>query len=364
MPRLSLLYVDTEKFWRGGQEQLFSLMKGMKEAGHDVCLAAPATAPLKDRAAAIGIDTFAFRQRSEFSPLALWRMGRILRSRRFDVVHFNTPKSIIVGAAASWLIPVPVRISSRRVNFPLSSRFSALKYNLLQDGIVTVSDTIRGTLLSAGINPSLVTVIYEGVDLAWIDNLQPVEPLKQPAEVLVGMVAHLSQEKGHSILLRAAACLRERFPEARYLLVGNGELREQLESLTEQLGLRERVRFAGFRSDCEALMKQFDVCCLPSLSEGLSSAILAAMANSLPVVATRVGGIPELVISGQTGLLVEANDSEALAQALAELLSSADLRRLYGAEGRRRVEAHFTISRKLDETERFYSTLLHRKKIG
>ena len=86
------------------------------------------------------------------------------------------------------------------------------------------------------------------------------------------------------------------------------------------------------------------------------------MANSLPVVATRVGGIPELVINGQTGLLVEPNDSEELARALAELLASDELRRLYGTEGRRRVEAHFTISRKLDETERFYSTLLDRKR--
>ena len=154
------------------------------------------------------------------------------------------------------------------MNFPLSSRFSAFKYNLLQDGIITVSDTIRGTLLGAGVNPSLVTVIYEGVDLAWVDNLEAVETLKQPGEVLVGMVAHLSQEKGHSTLLRAAACLKDRYPEARYLLVGDGELREQLESLTKELGIGSHVRFTGFRSDCEALMKQFDICCLPSLSEG------------------------------------------------------------------------------------------------
>jgi len=364
MAKLRLDYVDTERFWRGGQEQLFSLMKGMKEAGHVVCLAAPASAPLKDRAAAIGIETFGFRQRSEFSPIALWRMTSILRSRPFDVVHFNTPKSIIVGAIASWLNRVPVRISSRRVNFPLRSRLSAFKYNLLQDGIITVSDTIRGTLLTAGINPELVTVIYEGVDLAWIDELTPVETLKRPGEILVGMVAHLSREKGHSTLLRAASTLKDRFPETRYVLVGDGDLRSELDSLTKALGIDSQVRFTGFRSDCEALMKQLDLFCLPSLSEGLSSAILAAMASSLPVVATRVGGIPELVIDEQTGLLVQPNDPDALAQALERLLSSSELRRLYGSEGRRRVEAHFTISRKLDETERFYSTLLDRKRIG
>jgi len=338
-------------------------MKGMKEAGHTVCLAAPA-APLKDRAAAIGIETFGFSQRSEFSPAALWRMSRIMHIRPFDVVHFNTPKSIIIGAAASWVNSVPVTISSRRVNFPLRSRVSAFKYNLLQDGIITVSDTIRGTLLGAGISPGLVTVIYEGVDLAWIDGLAPVETLKQPGEVLIGMVAHLSQEKGHSTLLRAASSLKGRFPEARYILVGDGDLKGELGTLSEELGISSCVTFTGFRSDCEALMKQLDIFCLPSLSEGLSSAILAAMANSLPVVATRVGGIPELVIDKKTGLLVDPNDPEALAQALGRLLSNADLRKLYGVEGRRRIGAHFTISRKLDETERFYSTLLDRKRIG
>ncbi|HXK59606.1 MAG TPA: glycosyltransferase family 4 protein [Acidobacteriota bacterium] len=358
MKPLTLLYVDTEHFWRGGQEQLFSLMKGMKERNHTVCLAAPYKAPLSQRAREIGIVTYGFHQRNELSLRALLRLRQILRGRHFDVIHFNTPRPIVAGGLMAALAGVKVRISSRRVNFPLKSRFSRLKYNWLQDAIVTVSDTIRETLLAGGVSPSLVRVIYEGVDLHWIDRQQPPKERLGNGNLVVGTVAHLSQEKGHETLLKAAASLKSRFHNVTYLLVGDGELRSRLHQLTSQLRIETQVNFTGFRSDCEGLMKQFDVFCLPSRSEGLSSAILAAMANSLPVVATNVGGIPELVVDGETGILVEPDNPSELAAALSRLLASRELRRRLGQQGRRRIERHFTLQRKLDQTERLYRSLL------
>jgi glycosyltransferase involved in cell wall biosynthesis len=356
--RLTLLYVDTEHFWRGGQEQLFSLMQGMQERGHTVCLASPDDAPLGQRAREIDIQTDAFEQRNEMSLRAFVRLRRILRKRRFDVIHFNTPRAIVAGSLMGRLEGVKVSISSRRVNFPLKSWFSRLKYNWLQDGIITVSDTIRETLLSGGVKASLIQVIYEGVDLHWIDCQQPVGDRLGNGNLVVGTVAHFSHEKGHETLLKAAASLASRFGNVTYLLVGDGELRARLHRLTEELKIASHVSFTGFRSDCEALMKHFDVFCLPSRSEGLSSAILSAMANRLPVVATNVGGIPELVVNGQTGLLVEPDNPPQLAGALSRLLDSRELRRQLGHEGRRRIESHFTLDRKLDETESLYRRLL------
>jgi L-malate glycosyltransferase len=358
---LSILYVDTEHFWRGGQEQLLSLMSGMKRRGHDIWLAAPDQAPLTERAQRYGVHTQDFSQQSELSPLALRRLREILRSRRFDVIHFNTPRAIIAGGLAAMRTSVK-RISSRRVNFPLKSFLSRFKYNWLQDGIVTVSDTIRETLLSGGVDPNLISVIYEGVDLEWIDKQKmPAERLGN-GNLVVGTVAHFSPEKGHETLLRAAAGLNSHASKVTFLLVGDGELRGNLNQMSQSLGIADRVLFTGFRSDCEALMKQFDIFCLPSRSEGLSSAILTAMANRLPVVATKVGGIPELVKDGETGLLVQPDQPEQLAGALSHLLDSADLRHRFGQKGRRRIEERFTLSRKLDETERFYVQLLQSKR--
>jgi glycosyltransferase involved in cell wall biosynthesis len=173
----------------------------------------------------------------------------------------------------------------------------------------------------------------------------------------VGVVAHLSPEKGHVTVLKAAARLRERFPDVTYVLVGGGERRQLLEERARALNVADRVLFTGFRKDSDAMMREFDVFCLASLSEGLSSAILAAMARPLPVVATRVGGIPELVVDGNTGLLVPAGRPDKLAEALAKVLSSSSLRRRMREAGRRRVAEYFTLDRKLDETERLYLEL-------
>jgi L-malate glycosyltransferase len=355
MRKLAILYVDTEKVWRGGQEQLLSLMTGMKNRGHAVWLAAPPQAPLLQKVVDYGIGACPFRQRSELSPLAFFRIARLLRSTRFDVIHFNTPRAILAGGLAARACRIPICVSSRRVNFPLRSRLSRHKYTLLQNSIFTVSVSIRETLVEGGIPPAMVKVVYEGVDLEWIDRQLPRERRKK-GEIRVGMVAHLSPEKGHRTMLEAISRLSR--SDTRYFLVGDGVLREELERFAEELGINDRVVFTGFRSDCEAFMKTLDLFCLPSLSEGLSSAILAAMANRLPVLATEVGGIPELVINGETGLLVPPGDSARLTGALARLLSSAEERTRLGLAGRRRIEEHFTLAKKISRTEELYLELL------
>ncbi len=356
--RLRILFVDTERVWRGGQEQLLSLVAGLKQRGHEVCLAAPSGAPLSARAAAAGIPCQNFRQRSEFSPLALLNLWRQLSQRRVDIVYFNTPRAILAGGLSAWLSGTPSRVCSRRVNFPLNNHLSRFKYNWLLERIVTVSESIRQTLIEDGVRPELVRVVYEGVDLDWIDGLRsPGLPVPRRG-LVVGMVAHLSAEKGHRTLLEAASRVAGRFPDTQYFLVGDGALRDELLDYTRQLGLGDQVHFTGFRNDSDALMKEFDVFCLPSLSEGLSSAILSAMANRLPVIATQVGGIPELVQDGETGILTPPGESLPLSEALSRMLESESLRMSYGLAGRRRIEREFTLSLKLDQSERLLQDLL------
>jgi glycosyltransferase involved in cell wall biosynthesis len=356
--QLKILYVDTEEVWRGGQEQLFTLMLGIKERHHQVCLAAPAESPLSARAREKGIETVPFRQKNEFSLTAVLNLRDILRNRDFHIISVNTPRAIFSGGLASKLRGVPLRICSRRVNFPLKSSLSRLKYNWFQDRVITVSLSIQETLIEGGVRPDLVQVIYEGVDLDWIDTHQSASVLKVGERLKVGTVAYLSPEKGHHVLLEAAARIISRFPEVVFVLVGKGESMSELREKIRELDIEDHVIFTGFRDDIEALMKEFDIFCLPSLSEGLSSAILVAMASSLPVVATRVGGIPELVVDGESGVLVPANDARQLAAALGQVLESQSLRRRLGQAGRRRVEQKFMLQRKLDETEQLYLSLL------
>ncbi len=362
---IRVLYVDTETVWRGGQEQLFGLIAGLRRRGLQTKLAAPTDSPLARKAEGQGIPVVDFRQRSEVSLLAYPRLRRILRDHPVDIVHFNTPTPVIAGSLAARREGVPIVVCSRRVNFPLGSRFSRHKYNRLLDRVFTVSESIRRTLLAAGVREELVEVIYEGADLEWIDRLPPADLALPEPRPLIGVVAHLSQEKGHTTLLDAVHLLtRTTDLNFAVVIVGDGKLRPALELMVQRFGLSGRVRFLGFRPDSEALMKCFDIFCLPSLSEGLSSAILAAMAAGRPVVSTTVGGIPELVEDGVTGYLVPPGESEPLAAALARLLASPQLCREFGAAGRKRVEECFTAARKIEATEAAYRKLLREKGLG
>lgn len=357
----NILFVDDEVVWRGGQEQLFSLMTGLDRSSFRVFLAAPENSPLFERAAKSRIPVFPLRPSWEISFSGTYRFFKLLQSEDFDLVHFNTPRPLLAGGIACRLTRVPGVVISRRVNFPLRSVMSTLKYNLLADRIFTVSASIQETLLRNRVSPKRVSVIYEGVDLDWFDQQTTRLVVQKHGRTLVGTVAHLSQEKGHVTLLEAFAKLKDRCPETILLIVGDGELRSALEAKAIHLGISPQVEFLGFRSDVEGLVKQLDVFCLPSLSEGLSSAILAAMAARLPVVATSVGGIPELVQDGVTGRLVAPNDPHQLAAALENLLTDRALRERMGKSGRRRVESQFTLQGKLEATERAYEKLLRAK---
>ena len=364
MSDLRVLYVDTENVWRGGQEQLFSLMVGMKQRRHNIWLAAPEKSPLTERARQASIQTLSFGQRSELSLNAAWKLWRILRRLNANIIHLNTPRPVVSGWLASKLAGVPLRICSRRVNFPLRTRLSRLKYNWMPSMIVTVSQSIRQTLVEGGVRPELVEAIYEGVDIHSVDRGEAADFPGEKKGLVVGTVAHLSHEKGHSALLEAIAKLDSRFAEVLFVLVGSGQQMADLKKKAGQLGVRDQVIFCGFRADADAFMRHFDIFCLPTLSEGLSSAILVAMASRLPVVATLVGGIPELVVDGETGVLVPPNDSQQLSGALTKLLESTELRERMGHAGWERVRDHFTLERKLDQTERLYIELLTSAGIG
>ena len=358
MNSLKILYVDTDREWRGGQEQLFSLMLGIRDRQHQVWLAAPSDSPLSGKALQSGIETYRFGQGNELSPWAFLQLWKILGRQDFDIIHLNTPRPLVLGGLASKLCGIPLRVCSRRVNFPLNSPLSRLKYNWMQESVVTVSGSIRQTLIQGGVRPDLIKVIYEGIDLDWVDSQQAHAPDHVNSGLVVGTVAHLSPEKGHRTLLEAAPRVISRVPDVHFILVGRGALMSTLKARVEELGIQKRVTFTGFRSDSEVLMKSFDVFCLPSLSEGLSSAILVAMASSLPVIATQVGGIPELVIDDETGILVSPDDADQLAVGLCKVLESPQLREKMGCAGRQRIEEKFTLERKLNETENLYLSLL------
>ncbi|MCS6861161.1 MAG: glycosyltransferase, partial [Abditibacteriales bacterium] len=235
---------------------------------------------------------------------------------------------------------------------------------------------------TVGIPPERITVIYNGVDLDRFEtcarrrvgvgdhdasgegecrpSLPESSTTASRATFHVGCVGTLRPVKGHRYLIEAIAAVREKVPHVHLSLVGDGPARGELDDLRQRLGLNGCVSLLGMRDDVDALLKQFDVFVLPSLSEGISNALLEAMAAGLPVVATDVGGNPEVVQHGVTGLLVPPQDSRALAEALWQLLTDADGRCAMGRKGRERVETYFSLSAMAQRYGEIYEAALQR----
>ena len=358
------IHIDTARTWRGGQNQVLQLVTGLEGAGQPAVLVAHEGGELRRRARE-GLRFFGFTPRSEFDAHAGWQLGRILADVAPDVVHAHDPMGVALAAMALRMQPLqkaPLVVAARRVDFHLKRHaFSRWKYRQI-DVFIAASRLIARVLEDDGIPPDRIETVRDGVNLDHID-LQPVVdahgafwlPAGAP---LVGNVAALVAHKGQKHLVAAAKRVVQTLPDTRFLIVGEGELRGALERQIRDLGLQHHVTLTGFRTDALSLMKSFDLFVMSSVTEGLGSAVLEAMACGRAVVGTRAGGIPEAVVEGETGLLVPPHDDAAMAEAIVSLLSDAGRRERFGRAGRARVEAEFSIDRMVEHTLAVYDRRL------
>ena len=341
------LHVDTARTWRGGQNQVLLTVTGLRAAGHRAMLVAHPDGELIRRARE-GLDLVGLAPRTEMDVSAGWRLSRVVRRERPEVVHAHDPHAVAMAGLAISMdarSPRPALIAARRVDFNLKSNsFSRWKYRQV-DLFVCASEAIRRLLVADGIESARAITVHEGIDLGHVDAAPPVDAhaefwLPHGAPV-VGNIAALVPHKGQRDLVDAAALVVREVPDARFLILGQGELREALERQIRHLHLEKHVLLAGFRPDALSLLKAFDVFVMSSVQEGLGTSLLDAMACAKPVVATTVGGIPEVVVDGETGMLVEARQPRQLASAIVRLLKSPAARREMGEAGRARV-AHLS----------------------
>jgi glycosyltransferase involved in cell wall biosynthesis len=354
------LHIDTARTWRGGQNQVLLTVTGLEALGHPAVLVAHEGGELRRRASE-GLRFLGFSPRSEFDVHAAWQLVRIMDDVQPNVVHAHDPMAVSLTAMALQMRarrPEPLLVAARRVDFHLRRHaFSKWKYRQV-DVFIAASNVIAAMLAGDGIPPDRIETVHDGVNIGRVDK----EPLVDAHAAfglphgapLVGNVAALVAHKGQRHLVAAAARVVREMPDVRFLIVGDGDLREPLDRQIRDLGLDRHVRLAGFRPDVLGLMKSFDVFAMSSVTEGLGSAVLEAMACARPIVGTRAGGLPEAVADGETGRLVPPHDEPALAAALIEMLRDAGLRARFGAAGRARVEREFSVEQLVAGTLRVY----------
>jgi len=354
-----VLHVDSARGWRGGQNQVWLSARGMAGRGHEVVVACRAGGVLAERARAAGLAVREMRFRGDLWPAAALALASTLKEMRPDVVHLHDPHAVSAGLLARRLAGRRALVATRRVDFALRGSLSRRKYAAC-DRVIAVSEAIAGVLRRGGLSTGRVRLVYEGVPdrPAPTGGREALRELGVPEDApVVGNVAALTGHKDQATLLAAAARVGVHLPEARFVIVGEGELRGQLEAQARDLGLERRCIFAGFRADLDRLIPAFTVFCLSSHMEGLGTSLLDAMAFGVPVVATAAGGIPEAVTDGITGRLVPPRDPETLADALVEALENPARRDAWGRAGRRRFEERFTADRMVEATLAVYQEL-------
>jgi glycosyltransferase involved in cell wall biosynthesis len=354
------LHIDTARTWRGGQNQVLVTVMGLRALGHRTMLVANPNGVLRQRAKE-GLDLLPLAPRTEMDLNAAWRLSRVMKQLKPDVLHAHDPHGVAMAALAlsmSTELAKPPLVASRRVDFHLrGNSLSRWKYRQV-DCFICASATIRQMLIADGVPEVRAVVVHEGIDLEHVDAAPPAsihEDLRLPhGAPIVGNVAALVPHKGQRHLIEAATQVLPQVPDARFVIAGEGELRPALERQIKEHRLEKHVLLAGFRPDVLSLHKAFDIFVMSSITEGLGTSLLDAMACGKPIVATRAGGIPEVVVDGETGILVAPRDDRALASAIVTLLRDESLRHRMGEAGRARVRTHFSAERMVQDTLRVY----------
>lgn len=290
-------------------------------------------------------------------PGLVFRLARLFRGWKTDVVHTHNNGALLYGAPAARVAGAAGVVHTRHGQHFRAGRREQAAFRfaaMLADRVVCVSEDTARMSAGEGVPRHKVRRLWNGIDLSRFAYLGPT-----PSGPVV-MVARLSPEKDAESLVRAAALAARQLPAFRLEVAGDGPCLPALKQLAAGLGLENHVKFLGEVRDVPALLARASLFVLPSVSEGVSLTLLEAMARGLPVVATRVGGTPEVVADGETGFLVPPSCPEALAERMVFVLRFPELGRHLGLAGRRRVEEHFSATGMLRQYEALYCGLLRR----
>ncbi|MFZ0639621.1 MAG: glycosyltransferase [Candidatus Acidiferrales bacterium] len=295
------------------------------------------------------------------------RLARTLRQQKIQILHSHMFRASLFGSSIGTICRVPVIIETPHVRETwrkgwIKSHFVVDRaVGHLVDRYIAVSEANARYLIEQKRIPARkVSVIQNGCSIERVDPAKAhPEGIRESlgfskGDLVLLAMARLEPQKGHRILLQALALLQTQFPNMRLICLGTGALQDELKKVTQDLGLEAIVRFVGFQSNVSDWLAAADIGVLPSFYEGLPLAAVETLAAGLPIVATAVDGTPEVVIDGETGLLVPPGDPAAMADAISKLARQPELRRKFAVAGRERVLKQFTIQRQVEQTSNLY----------
>jgi len=361
---MNVLLVTTHLNYGGITSYIKSLVKGLKIKGHNVFIASSGGDCL-DLFNKLKIQHFyiPIRTKSEISPkiyISFFKLLPFLKEKKIQIIHSQTRVTQVLGWLLSNFIKIPYLSTCHGFFKP---KFSRRLFGCWGRMVIAISESVKKHLLEDfNVKEDRIKLIHHGIDL---NNLQPInhklqikKKLGLKRERTIGIIARLSEVKGQRELIYTFKLVREEYPDVQLLIVGEGKIKPQLLDLTSELKIREDVLFLPSTSDISKVLGVFDVFCSPSLKEGLGLSLMEAMGYGIPVIASKTGGITDLIKDGETGLLVEIQDIKGLASAILRLLKDDNIAEDIRKNAREFIKENFSLEKMVNQTIEVYEECL------
>lgn len=377
---MKILYPIIDGEISGGNMICLKIIEEASRRGYQAVVNSPTEGRFTDMLKQKDLKVYNIDTRRSFRFDKAIKLARIIKKEGINLMHSHTPLGgTVLSRLGGWIAGVPVITHAHTWDFinpnPFVKRYQFLlnwitsRFFCAQ--IIAVSENVKKEIIKQGVAANKIKVVYNGIGLA--DN----ECDKNPSEIrkelglkenqrVIGEVSRLCKDKGQHILIKAIPKVVEKFPDTVFMIVGEdlergGEYKKKLEELADDLGLNQQIIFTGYRSDIMGIMNTFELFVLSSSVEGLPVVILEAMAAKKPVITTPLGGNPEIVIDGETGTLVPAEDPDKLAEAIIYHLENPEISKKMGDMGYERVRKYFSLSQMLDKIMNIYKEILIKK---
>ncbi len=372
MNNINILHLRSSGGFFGAEGVILNLVQELVELGIDnriVCLNNPRDPHIElvEEAKKNGLKAEDIISRGKLDLKTILQVRALLKKYKINILHCHDYKTNFLGFFATR----GLKISIVTTNHLWTQATTSLRFYESLDGyiirffnrVIAVSDSIKNEILKRGVPQSKVITINNGINLQGLNRISDGQNLRMAFGIsqnsaIVGTVGRLSVEKGHTYLLEAAKGVIKVIPDAKFLVVGEGPLREELTAKSGKLGIGANVIFTGMRRDMADVYDLLDLCVSSSLREGLPLVILEALAMERAVIATDVGGVSGIIENGKTGILLKPTDVEGLSRAIVSLLRDKQKREIFGRNGRKLVEQRFSAKVMASKYKQVYEELL------
>ncbi len=332
---MKILHISSALSWRGGEQQLFNLCTTLNSVNVNQIVACPFDSILYKRITQKNIPTYGFKKRSGLLLGLALKLNKLCKNNDIDIIHVHDSHAHTAAYLAAILGNNTKIVVSRRVDFSIGKHFlSKYKYNHKNiKKIICVSDAIKNVMKTAVKNKNVLCTIHSGINMNRFPSHNKTYKLHQichysKEHIVIGNTSALADHKDYFTYIDTAELILKEVSEARFVIIGGGNQKEEIQNYITDKNLQNYITLLGYRSDVPDLLPDFDIFLITSKTEGLGTSILDAFACKVPVVATKAGGIPEIVINNQTGMLASVGNATELAENVIKILNNNELRKI------------------------------------